>query len=169
MDTTTIVAWWGAVLSSVVFLWDIYKWWTAGPKIRFSVQSGMESINMPEYDGKTLILAKVTNYGDRPTTITNLGFLYFGSIWSKLRKKSDKAFIIPNPSTVQRLPFELKQGSIWSGVAIQDSQVEALAMKGRLYCVLYHSHDEKPIMARVEIRSNTSLQGTLRDKAAQRP
>lgn len=158
MDTTTIVAWWGAILASVVFLWDVYKWWTAGPKIRFSVQTGMESINMPEYDGRTLILANVTNYGDRPTTITNLGFLYFKSFWSQLRKRSDRAFIIPNPSTAQRLPFELKQGSVWSGITIQDEQVAEMATKGRLYCVLYHSHNEKPVKARVVIRSNPAPQ-----------
>ncbi len=153
MDATTIVAWWGAILSSVVFLWDIYKWWATGSKIRFSVQSGMESINMPGYDGKTLILANVTNYGDRPTTITNLSFLYFESFWSQLRKRPDKVFFIPNPSTDQCLPFELKQGNVWTGIAIQDSKVAALATKGRLYCVLNHSHDEKPIKARVVIRS----------------
>jgi len=84
---TEIVAWWGAVLSSVVFLWDIYKWWTAGQKLRVTVQTGMKSINMPQYDGKTLILVNVANYGDRPTTITNLGYLYFTSLLGWIRRR----------------------------------------------------------------------------------
>jgi HJR/Mrr/RecB family endonuclease len=71
---TEIVAWWGAVLATIVFLWDIYKWRTAGRKLRVSVQSGMKSINMPQFEGKTLIHVNVSNYGDRPTTITNLGY-----------------------------------------------------------------------------------------------
>lgn len=60
MDQIAIIAWWGAILSSVVFLWDVYKWHTAGPKIRFSVKSNMETFNMPNYDGKTIIVADVT-------------------------------------------------------------------------------------------------------------
>ena len=60
---TEIVAWWGAILASIVFVWDIYKWWTAGPKLRVSVHTGMMSINMPQYDGKTLIHVNVSNYG----------------------------------------------------------------------------------------------------------
>jgi len=32
---TSIVAWWGAILSTIVFLWDIYKHRTAGPRLRF--------------------------------------------------------------------------------------------------------------------------------------
>lgn len=157
MDATAILAWWGAILSSVVFLWDIYKWKTAGPKIRFSIQTGMESVNMPEYDGKKLIVSNVTNYGDRSTTITNLGFLYFESLWSQIRQKPDRAFIFPHPSSVNTLPFELKEGSVWSGIVIQDQQLEEMATKGRLYCVLYLSHDEKPTKFRVVIRSNSPL------------
>ena len=57
---TEIVAWWGAILATIVFAWDIYKWWTAGPKLRVSVQTGMKSINMPQYDDKTLIHVNVS-------------------------------------------------------------------------------------------------------------
>ena len=164
---TEIVAWWGAVLATIVFLWDIYKWWTVGPKLRVSVQTGMESINMPQYEGKTLILVNVSNYGDRPTTITNLGYLYFTTFWKRARHRPDKAAIVPNPSDTQRLPFELKQGNLWSGIAIQDEQVTAWAKEGLLYCVLYHSHSERPIYRRVVVheRSNPRLQSD----AAQAP
>jgi len=77
MSPTSIVAWWGAILSTIVFLWDMYKHNTAGPKLRFTVQTGMETLNMPRFEGRTVILTNVTNYGDRPTTITNLGYLYY--------------------------------------------------------------------------------------------
>jgi hypothetical protein len=72
MGSTGIVAWWGAILSTIVFLWDIYKWQTSGPRIRFSVQTNMRTINVSGYKGKTLVSTNVTNYGERPTTLTNL-------------------------------------------------------------------------------------------------
>jgi hypothetical protein len=152
MSSTAIVAWWGAILSTVVFVWDIYKHKTAGPKLRFSVQTGMESINMPQYEGKKLILANVTNYGDRPTTITNLGYLYFEKRRFLRKRIPDKAAIVPNPSIAQPLPFELKPGTVWMGICIQDSQVEKWATTGILDILLYHSHNSKPIRRRVVIR-----------------
>jgi len=112
----------------------------------------MESINMPQYDGQTLIAVNVTNCGDRPTTITNLGYLYFEKRRFHRSKIPDKAAIVPVPSTVQRLPFELKPGALWTGLAVQDSEIEGWATGGTLYMVLYHSHSEKPLRRRVEIR-----------------
>jgi hypothetical protein len=165
MESTEIIAWWGAILSSIVFVWEIYKWKSSGPKIRFSVQTGMQSINMPGLEGKRLVLVNVTNYGERPTTITNLGYLYFDSIWSWLRRRPDKAFVIPFPNTVQQLPFALEPGAVWTGMAIQDNQVEDMATKGRLYCMLYHSHDENPIRRRVVVLSNSKPNRT-RSKTA---
>jgi len=87
MSPTSIVAWWGAILSTIVFLWDIYKHRTAGPKLRFTVQTGMGTIHMPMYDGKTVMIANVTNYGDRPTTISGLSYVYYENR-SLLRKRS---------------------------------------------------------------------------------
>jgi beta-lactam-binding protein with PASTA domain len=33
------------------------KWQMAGPKLNLTVSSGMKSFNIPEYEGKTLIMA----------------------------------------------------------------------------------------------------------------
>ena len=152
IDITTIIAWWGAILSTLVLVWDIYKWKMSGPKIRFTVQTGMESINMPKYDGKTLILTNVTNYGEQPTTITNLGLLWYKSIWSQIRSRPDKAFVIPNPNFDFPLPFQLTQGSVWSGITVQDEQIIDMATKGRLYCMLSISHSKKSEKLRVTIK-----------------
>lgn len=152
MSTTAFVAWWGATLSTIVFLWDIYKYRRAGPKLRFSVHTGLESVNMPQYQGKRLILANVTNYGDRPTTITNLGYVYFTKRRFLGNKIPDKAAIIPIPSTTQPLPFELRPGTLWTGIAIQDHEIEQWATNGLLYLMLYHSHNDKPLQRRVVIR-----------------
>src|SRR6266436_6542276 len=84
--STEIAAWWGAILATVVFVWDIIKWRLAGPRLRLTIRSGMKTANVPEYEGKTLLLAQVVNYGDRPTTITHLAFSYYRNAWNRLRK-----------------------------------------------------------------------------------
>lgn len=152
LSTIAFVALWGAILSTIVLAWDIYKWRTAGPKLRVSVQPNMESFNMPQYDGETLILTNVSNYGDRSTTITNFVLLYYKNLWSLIRGRNDKGLIVPNPSVAQPLPYELKQGTIWNGVSIQNAEVECMSQQGYLMCALYHSHSAKPIMRRLVIK-----------------
>ena len=149
-DKTNIVAWWGAILSSIVFLWDIYKWRTAGPKLRLRVQTGMEKLNAPEYEGKTLLIIEVVNYGERPTTITNAVLVSYSSFLSRLRKRHDRVFVIPIPSREQPLPFELKPGSIWRGMGVQDRSLEDAARSGCLYCLVAHSHRSAPVRQRVK-------------------
>ncbi len=46
-----IVAWWGAIVATVVLVWDIYKWKTSGPKIRFVVCPGMIVVGDPTREG----------------------------------------------------------------------------------------------------------------------
>lgn len=83
METTKLVAWWGAVLSTVVFLWDVYKFRRAGPKLRFRTRG--EVVLIPSDDKRTFVSSEVVNYGDRPTTITNLCVAYFEKPWSLAR------------------------------------------------------------------------------------
>lgn len=152
MDSTKLVAWWGAVLSTVVFLWDIYKHRTAGPRLRFTVQTGMETVNMPMYQGKTVILVNATNLGDRPTTITHLGYLYYEKRKFFRKREPDKAAVVPTPNLAHPLPFELRPGVLWNGIAIQDPQIEKWATTGILDMILYHSHANKPMRRRIIIR-----------------
>lgn len=112
----------------------------------------MESINLPETDGKTLLRIDVTNYGDRPTTITNVLLLEYKSVWARIRKKHSKIFVIPQPSKIQPLPFELKQGSVWTGIGIQNEALEVSAKNSYLFCIVCLSHHEKPMKRRVVIK-----------------
>lgn len=75
MSSTTIVAWWGAILSTIVFLWDTYKYVKAGPRLRFDARPGM--VLMPSADKRIFIQTEVVNHGDRPTTLTNISLYYF--------------------------------------------------------------------------------------------
>ena len=157
LPTTEIVAWWGAILSTIVFAWDIVKWRLSGPRLRFTVSGNMKTINIPEYEGKTLISAEVINYGDQPTTVTNMGFVYYGSRWNLFRNRPTTAFFIANPSLSQRIPFELKQGNPpWIGFAEQTDDVGKMAREGYLICHVYHTHSRRPLRRRVVINHHLS-------------
>jgi hypothetical protein len=140
MSLTTLAAWWGAILSTGGFLWDIYKYRRAGPKLRFHVRNG-----------KRLLQIEVINYGERPTTLTNVTLYYFEKLWSlsRLRNRPTTAAVLLFLAETQPFPCELKAGAIWRGHTEQVPEIEKWATKGVLYCDLHHSHREKPIRQRV--------------------
>lgn len=150
-----IVAWWGAIVATIVLLWDIYKWKTAGPRIRFMVRSGMIIVGDPDREGQTFISTEATNIGDRPTTITNLVVQHYETYLTMLRHKPSKSMIVNNPSALQPLPYVLNPGCVWHGLSLQTPEIEALAMDGYLVCGLCHSHSDKEIDRRIVIRKES--------------
>jgi hypothetical protein len=151
INPTAIVAWWGAILASIVFLWDIYKYRRAGPKLRVSVRPGM--VMVPSNDKRTFVVTEVVNTGDRSTTLTNLGLAYFEKEWSwkRLRNRPTKLAVTISPNTSEPLPWELKAGNLWRGMTEQTPEIRNWARTGVLYFDLYHSHRRKPLRRRVRI------------------
>lgn len=148
---TDVVAWWGAIIATSVLIRDIYKWKTAGAKIRFLVQSGMSMLGDPEREDVTLVTARVTNIGDRPTTITTVGFKYYKNWWKKFRRKPSKAYVVPSPAfNHQVLPYILEVGQEWGGVN-QTEDLENMANDGYLIMEVYDSVHNKPSTGRVII------------------
>lgn len=151
-STTDIVAWWGAIIATVVLAWDIYKWKTSGAKIRLLVSSGMSLYGGGVQDENTYITFRVTNVGDRPTTITTIAGKHYKNMWAKLRNKVTQAFVIPNPTfNHQHLPHMLEVGQEWMGGAEQTSDIEEMAKNGYLFIEVYDSVHEKPSIGRVVI------------------
>jgi hypothetical protein len=152
MGTTKLVAWWGAILSTVVFFWDIYKYRKAGPRLRFHVRGGV--ILIPSNDKRTFVSSEVANYGDRPTTITNLCVAYFKRPLSlaRLRNHATTNMVVKNST----LPFKLEPGNVWRGLAEQTPELERMGREGLLYFELYHSHHTKPLRRRVRLKEKPS-------------
>jgi hypothetical protein len=53
MTSTEIAAWWGAIIASIVLLWDIYKWKTRGPKLVMRLSPNIQVWGDPSREGKT--------------------------------------------------------------------------------------------------------------------
>lgn len=149
---TEIVAWWGAIVATVVLLWDIYKWKSAGPRIRFVVTSGMIVVGDPSREGQTYISSEATNVGDRPTTITNLVIQHYKTYFSMVRHKPSTSMLVTEPSIAQPLPFVLQPGGVWRGLFPQTKEIESLSKDGYLVCGLCHSHSGREIDRRIVFR-----------------
>jgi hypothetical protein len=152
------IAGYAAVISTFVLGWDAYKWLNSGPKVHLTASTGMKMIGGMQVDPKTYVSVTAVNLGDRATTITNLGFLYYDSWFTaQLRQnKADKAFIIATPSQAQALPYRFEAGAQWIGLADQDDSVVQMIRNGYLFVVLYHSHGGKGVRRRLTVRELTS-------------
>jgi len=148
-----IIALWGAIVATLVLIWDIYKWKTSGPHVRFKVSPNKIVIGDVTREGNKYISAEAINIGARPTTITNLVFQYYENYIKMLFHKPSISMIVNNPSTSQRLPYMLKPGDVWLGLALQTSEIETYAKKGYLVCGLCHSHSDKEIDRRIIIKN----------------
>lgn len=152
---TVAVAVYAAIVATAVAVWDVVKWKMQGPNLEVEVQSGMKLYGGGVPDDREFIVMRVTNRGDRPTTITNMGYLLyrddFMARWN--RNSNTFAAIVPNPSEVQQLPYVLAPGVQWVGMGVQDAELARMAKSGCLMCSVYHSHTNKPIMRQVKISS----------------
>ena len=146
---TQAVALYGAILGTLNFL-------RAGPKLRFKVQTGVVVNPWGSSGGPaTIVKVDVTNYGDRPTTLTSMTVRYFERrlSWGWLRNRATRESAL-HLSAV--LPSELKSGNVWGGYMLQAQFTDGGGAKGVWYFYLHHSHSSKPMRKRVRFRSTPS-------------
>lgn len=158
---TMVIAAYAAVVSTFVLGWDAYKWLNQGPKLKVTAQTGMKIVGTGRIDSKTYVSATVVNYGDRATTLTNMGFLYYRS-WFKAylnRNRADQAFIITTPSQVQILPYRFEAGAQWIGMADKDELVDNMIREGYLFVVIYSSTSGKGVRQLLTRKEHSTVAG----------
>jgi hypothetical protein len=119
----------------------------------------MKIVGAGEIDPKTYVSVTAVNYGDRATTITNMGFLYYKS-WFRAylrRTRPDLAFIVTMPSQAQVLPYRFEAGAQWIGMADQDEDVDQMIRKGYLFVLLYCSTAGKGIRVHLTRKEHSTV------------
>lgn len=152
------IAAYAAIISTFVLGWDAYKWLASGAKIDLSASTGMKIIGGAVKDPKTYISVTAYNVGDRPTTITNLGGMYFDSWWRAYitRRKPKEAFIISEPSQAQRIPYRFDVGDQWIGMTKQTEDIVDKAKNGYLFLILYTSGGGRGHWVRVKVQDKNN-------------
>ena len=98
MTSTDAAAWWGAIVASLVFIWDIYKWIKSGTALRISAVPNMQLLydKIPKPTDTMYVHVDVSNTGDKKTTITHLVGVCHTSFWKWLfRRKPGINFFVP--------------------------------------------------------------------------
>ena len=134
MDSvTTVLAWWGAAISTAVLAWDVYKWRRTG-RAKLVVRANGHLQDAHSRNPQKYIVIKVTNTGDKATTLGLIAFRYYKSKprkWLK-EKAEQRGFFNPGNAT-SPLPYKLEVGAEWSCVVEQTAEIERMSKEGYFY------------------------------------
>lgn len=161
MQGIDYVAWWGAVIATLVLLWDVAKWLKSGPIIRKRVQldtyypdSRVLSVTNLE-KGESRELAsychiELVNVGTLPTTIMEISATHTkGKNGVKIGCTNER-FMVHYGKT---LPYVLPPGEVWS-CRFEMTDLHKLSERGKPYIEVFVSHKHKPIVIRLKPVSN---------------
>lgn len=153
-SSTQVVAWWGAIIATVVLVWDVIKWlrnaaiirFVARPNVWYPDSEVIPLLNSPNGASGTVkeyIHIELTNTGTLPTTIMHIGAR---RRWKQGEVGQDGSAFKEHYGSV--LPYILKPGEVWSCRADQD-KLFRLPGDRPLEIVVRASHRVRPIIKRV--------------------
>ena len=158
MSSTDIAAWWGAIVASMVLIWDFYKWRTDGAKLTMRVAPNMEIHGgNPEREGITWVVVTIANVGNRATTLKMIGVSHFNTWIDRWRNNPQRNGVFPNPSDVRPLPTMLQPGEEWVGFVPQRREdsplnLEELSTEGHTMIWVTRSDKRGYIQRRLRIK-----------------
>ncbi len=161
-----VLAVWGAITGSVAVLWDVYKWKTAGPKLRMTVTPNMIMVTpgigvqrTGPYGGRN-ISVDVTNVGNARTTLKSLTVACYSSTFQRWLKRPAKNFVVVNTGDFcKNLPCQLDVGDVWKPLLPQDNLMRDINPEHQVYIQVWHSASRKPACARLIIPARTTDEG----------
>lgn len=153
MNAEAVAAWWGAIVSTILGVWEIVRWARSGARLRVRLASNMQHfVPGVGFNPKLHVSISISNVGDASTTITHLVACSYQNWWKWLRKNPTAQGVIePGPSSVY--PHVLEPGTRWSAWVPQEIFQEML-VKGPIVRVgVVHSMSESPATERLRLLS----------------
>ena len=144
------IAIYAALVSTSVFVWNIYVWWNSGPSLNVTASMNMLIIGgTSEEEGKLFLVVRATNVGSKKTTITNVLISSYDNIWQRVRNRPSFTAVFNNVGGAYPIPYVLDVGHNFSSKADQAGLVEKIR-DAYFYAGVAHSFAKKPVMVRVK-------------------
>lgn len=141
----------GATTGCIALAWDVYKWKTAGPKLKVTVTPDMSMVVGTEIAPEKYFLVRVANAGRSKTTLTTLVWRTYRSAWDAFWRRSPQLFLVARP-TPTPLPYPLDSGEAWVSTPLQDKEIQGFLEKGVVECLVYDVLSPKrPAVCRVRV------------------
>ena len=159
-------AWWGAVVATAAFTWNVVSALRSGPRIRVRAMPNMQTFPRIAPTGdKTWICVTAVNRGSGPTTITHFCGFHAKTIWKVLRRQGQN-FVVPTGAGIgTALPHVLRPGEEWSGMIDQEDVLRNTS-RGYLYVGVIHNQRRRPVYVRVPLSRLTQPEGGTKQAVA---
>lgn len=154
------IAAYAAIVGTGALFLEIRRWRESGARLSLSLMADAQIVGDGRIEEKGLIVANVTNRGDMPTTITNLGILRFENFFQRLRDRPAESYIILHPQLEGHppvIPSEVGPGRLWMGIARPRPDVIPNLRNGEYYIAVYGSHRRQPTVARIPAEEPNAL------------
>ena len=148
MNYSEIAAWWGAIIATYVFIWDIYKWFHSGSKLFVITRPLL--VRTENYDDEHYINVEITNVGTSATTLKHLCVVQYNNRFSFLLNKPLNTHFIPPPNSLQTLPRLLEPGVMWSYRINRSILLQNQLNHGLWYCIVFDSSHKKGTYSRIK-------------------
>jgi hypothetical protein len=158
MTITSIAAWWGAVVSTAVFIWDIVKWLNRGAKLRVNISPNVTYPDAERISTRTdeqgctygqlanYYHIEIANVGAQPTTILSIEATHLHSLPNGPQIScSGPCFRFHNGAS---LPHKLGPGES-VGARLDSRMVDQLMSQGAPILILRAAHSAKPLKVRM--------------------
>jgi hypothetical protein len=172
MGSTDVVAWWGAVIATLVLLWDVVKWLNSGAnlKSRMVLNTHYDDGKVKEREktehGETITYetychVEVVNTGSLPTTVMGIRATHSKNKSGMQMSVTQQVF---TEHFGKKLPHVLGPGEVWSCRLPMDRYLN-LFEHGTPEIRLGVSTKSKPVVIRANKSANKALQPTAKAAA----
>jgi len=164
MEEIDFVKWWGAVLATVAFGWNVYNSLSNAPKLKVKLRpdttypdARVVSTEVTEH-GEVKELAsychiEITNIGKLPATVTNIEATHSDNGNGRLTSSSVR-FLSHSKETI---PLFISPGQLWS-CRLEMEDLYRMAECGTPEIHITVSHKDKPLVIKPQIKANKSSQ-----------
>ena len=151
LTTTDATAIYAAIVATGALALEIRRWFESGPKLTLTLIPIAKLFGGIEPDENEYLCARITNRGDRPTTITNFALHQYRSLIHRHLNRAFRSAIVPRPEVGGgiALPHVLQPGTQWAGMAIYNAELIDWARTGALFVAIYSSGSRRPIKRKV--------------------
>lgn len=164
MEDFDFIKWWGAVLGTLAFAWNVYNGLSNSPKIKVRLRPNTtypdaRVISSEETEhGKVNSLAsychiELTNVGKVPATVTSIEATHKDNGAGRMFSTAQRFL----GHSREKLPLFIQPGQLWS-CRLEMEDLYRLAEYGTPEIRVTVSYKEKPIVAKPDITANKSSQ-----------
>ena len=175
-DLAIAIAIYGAVVSTLVALWNWYAWRRSNrlhlvgytsPEMEMGYLAAM---NMGADPAAKYLTLCVSNRGHVPCTVNTVWLLSYSNWWGYLRHRHTTSIHVQRPASELfgcSVPYKLDRAGEFRAIALQNADLEGLSRTTRLYMAISHSMSKKPFRVRVApIAARAPVQMKTKSKAA---